>query len=145
MIPKKKGLFKKDQKIEVEAEDENDTDTTTDEEEYEGELALDVYQDKNAVFVKSTMAGVKPEDIDIAINGDMLTIKGSRRQHEEIKDEDYFYQECYWGSFSRSVILPVEVEVDKVSATLKDGILTVKLPKSKKAKAKKISVRMVSE
>ena len=143
MTPKK-GLFKKNQKIEVESEENDDIEAVS-EEEYEGELALDVYQDKNAVYIKSTMAGVKPEDIDISINGDMLTIKGSRQQQEEIKEDDYFYQECYWGSFSRSVILPVEVEVDKVNATLKDGILTVKLPKSKKAKAKKISVKMASD
>lgn len=145
MVSKKKSLFKKDDDMELEEGKSVEVNAEGNDDEYEGELALDVYQDKNAVFVKSTMAGVKPEDIDIAINGDMLTIKGSRKNTETIKEEDYFYQECYWGSFSRSVILPVEVEVDKVSAALKDGILTVKLPKSRKAKAKKIMVKAVTE
>lgn len=139
-MTKKKGIFGKNEE-EPRKEDEIEV-MADEEEEYEGELALDVYQDKNNVYVKSTMAGVKPEDIDIALNGDMLTVKGSRKLEEEIREEDYFYQECYWGAFSRSVILPVEVEIDKVNAKLKDGILTIKLPKSKKNRAKKISVKM---
>jgi len=97
--------------------------------EDEGELLLDVYQDDKNIYVKSTIAGVKPEDLEISINNDMLTIRGQRTQADEVKEKDYFYQECYWGSFSRSLILPVEVKTDKVSATLKDGVLTITLPK----------------
>ena len=97
--------------------------------EDEGELLLDVYQDDKNIYVKSTIAGVKPEDLEISINNDMLTIRGRRTQEDEVKEKDYFYQECYWGSFSRSLILPVEVKTDKVSATLKDGVLTITLPK----------------
>jgi len=108
--------------------------------EYEGQLTIDMYQTKDNVIIKSTIAGVKPEDIDVTIANDMVTIRGERKKDFEASSEDYFYQECYWGSFSRSVVLPVDVDIDNVSADLKDGILTVVLPKAAKAKAKKIRV-----
>lgn len=111
----------------------------TDEEE--GQLTLDVYQDKDNIIIKSTIAGVKPEDLDITIANDMVTIRGERKREEEIKNEDYFYQECYWGAFSRSLPLPVEVDVDKAGADLKDGILTLTLPKASRARTKKVRVR----
>ncbi len=112
------------------------------EEDFEGQLTLDVYQDEENIVIKSTIAGVNPKDLDISINNDMLIVKGERKKEHEVKEDDYFYQECYWGAFSRSVILPMEVETDKIDATLKDGILTVKLPKSKRAKARKIEVKI---
>lgn len=121
--------------------EKNKEDWLDEEEDYEGQLTLDVFQNDEAIVIKSTIAGVTPEDLDISINGDMLTIKGERRKGEEVKEGDYFYQECYWGAFSRSVILPMEVETDKIDAALKDGVLTIKLPKSRKAKARKIEVR----
>ncbi len=108
--------------------------------EYEGQLTIDMYQTKDNVVIKSTIAGVKPEDIDITIANDMVTIRGERRRDFEASAEDYFYQECYWGSFSRSVVLPVDVDIENVGADLKDGILTVVLPKAAKARAKKIRV-----
>lgn len=108
--------------------------------EYEGQLTIDMYQTKDNVIIKSTIAGVKPEDIDVTIANDMVTIRGERKKDFEASSEDYFYQECYWGSFSRSVVLPVDVDIENVSADLKDGILTVVLPKAAKAKAKKIRV-----
>jgi HSP20 family protein len=108
--------------------------------EYEGQLTIDMYQTKDNVIIKSTIAGVKPEDIDVTIANDMVTIRGERKRDFEASSEDYFYQECYWGSFSRSVVLPVDVDIDNVGADLKDGILTVILPKAAKAKAKKIKV-----
>ncbi len=111
-------------------------------EETEGQLTLDVFQDPDNIVIKSTIAGVRPEDLDISINNDMLTIKGERKREETVKEDDYFYQECYWGAFSRSVILPMEVEADKIEALLKDGVLTIKLPKSRKAKARKIQVKI---
>ena len=108
--------------------------------EYEGQLTIDMYQTKDNVIIKSTIAGVKPEDIDVTIANDMVTIRGERKRDFEASSEDYFYQECYWGSFSRSVVLPVDVDIEAVEADLKDGILTVILPKAAKAKAKKIKV-----
>jgi HSP20 family protein len=108
--------------------------------EYEGQLTIDMYQTKDNVIIKSTIAGVKPEDIDVTIANDMVTIRGERTRDFEASSEDYFYQECYWGSFSRSVVLPVDVDIENVAADLKDGILTVILPKAAKAKARKIKV-----
>ena len=108
--------------------------------EYEGQLTIDMYQTKDNVIIKSTIAGVKPEDIDVTIANDMVTIRGERKRDFEASSEDYFYQECYWGSFSRSVVLPVDVDIENVGADLKDGILTVILPKAAKARAKKIKV-----
>jgi HSP20 family protein len=108
--------------------------------EYEGQLTIDMYQTKDNVIIKSTIAGVRPEDIDVTIANDMVTIRGERKRDFEASSEDYFYQECYWGSFSRSVVLPVDVDIENVSADLKDGILTVVLPKAAKARAKKVKV-----
>ena len=108
----------------------------------EGQLTLDVYQTPNEIIIKSTVAGVKPEDIDIAINNDMVTVRGHRSKDDEINTKDYYYQELYWGSFSRSVILPVEVDADEATASLKNGILTVTLPKVDRAKNKKLKVKM---
>lgn len=127
-------------------EEENVADETSNENEewlsdYEGQLNIDVYQTKDNVIIKSTIAGVKPEDLDITIANDMVTIKGDRKREEKIPQEDYFYQECYWGGFSRSVILPVDIDSEGVEADLKDGILTVILPKAAKAKTKKIRVK----
>jgi len=109
--------------------------------EAEGQLTIDVYQTENEIVIKSTIAGVKPEDLDVSINNDMVTIKGERRNDEEVSGENYYYQECYWGSFSRSVVLPVDVIADKAEASLKNGILTIRLPKADVTKTKKIQVR----
>ncbi len=111
------------------------------EDQEEGQLSIDVYQTPKAIIVKSTIAGVKPEDIDISINNDMLTIRGKREIKEEIKEEDYLYRECYWGSFSRSIILPVEIEAEKVEAELENGVLTVILPKAKASKQISVKVK----
>src|SRR4030043_1930113 len=107
----------------------------------EGQLTIDVYQTESEIVIKSTIAGVKPEDLDVSINNDMVTIKGERKNEEEVMGENYYYQECYWGQFSRSVVLPVEVLAEKAEASLKNGILTIRLPKADMTKAKKIQVR----
>lgn len=107
----------------------------------EGQLSVDVYQDRENVIIKSTIAGVEPEDIDISFDNDMITIRGQRHQDNRVREDDYFYQECYWGSFSRSIILPVEVDSDKIQATIKNGVLTITLPKIKTAKGASIKVK----
>ena len=107
----------------------------------EGQLTIDVYQTEDDIVIKSTIAGVRPEDLDVNINNDMVTIRGERVQGEEVDPEDYYYQECYWGPFSRSVILPVEIISEKAEATMKNGILTVRLPKADVTKTRKIQVR----
>ena len=107
----------------------------------EGQLTIDVYQTEGEVVIKSTIAGVKPEDLDVSINNDMVTIKGERKNEEVVSGENYYYQECYWGVFSRSVVLPVDIISDKAEASLKNGILTIRLPKADVTKIKKIQVR----
>ena len=107
----------------------------------EGQLTIDVYQTDNDIVIKSTIAGVKPEDLDVSINNDMITIRGERKKEEDVPEENYYYQECYWGNFSRSVILPVDVLPEKIEASMKNGILTIRLPKSDTTKTKKIQVR----
>jgi HSP20 family protein len=109
--------------------------------EEDGQLSVDVYQTKDNIVIKSTIAGVKPEDIDISINNDMITIRGSRHQEFEIDKEDFFYQECYWGNFSRSIILPVEVKTEEIAAELENGVLIITLPKATKSKAINIKVQ----
>jgi HSP20 family protein len=109
--------------------------------DFEGQLNIDMYQTKDNVIIKSTIAGVRPEDIDITVANDMVTIKGARKKEETVAADDYFYQECYWGNFSRSVIIPVDIDSEQIEADLKDGILTVVIPKAAKAKTKKVKVK----
>jgi len=109
----------------------------------DGQLTLDVYQTDKDIIIKSTIAGVDPDDLDIGFNNGMITIKGERKFNEKIRSEDYFYQELYWGSFSRSVILPTEVDQENIEAELKNGILTVKLPKKEASNQRKIKVKTV--
>jgi HSP20 family protein len=123
---------------ETEGMDKKDEDWMSD---YEGALNIDMYQTKDNVIIKSTIAGVRPEDIDITVANDMVSIKGSRQKEENVAQEDYFYQECYWGNFSRSVIVPVDIDSESIEADLKDGILTVIIPKAAKAKTKKVKVK----
>ncbi len=107
----------------------------------EGQLTIDVYQTDDAIVIKSTIAGVKPEDLDVAINNDMVTIKGERKNEETVPDGNYYYQECYWGPFSRSILLPVDIISDKAEASLKNGILSIRLPKADTTRIKRIQVR----
>lgn len=109
--------------------------------EDDGQLLLDIYSDEKNIYIKSTIAGVKPEDLEISLNNDMLTIRGSRTHEDEVADKEYFCQECYWGSFSRSIILPAEVKSDKISAVLKNGVLTITLPKAVRRQTIPINVK----
>lgn len=109
-------------------------------EDYEGQLAVDVYQTDDSVVIKAPIAGVKPEDLEISITEEVVTIKGERKQDSTISKENYFVQESFWGAFSRSYVLPVAVDADKAEANLKDGILTISIPKQEKAKARIIRV-----
>ncbi len=107
----------------------------------EGELAVDVYEAGQALFVKTAIAGVRPEQLKISMSSDMLTIRGVRE--EELVDEEekrYLCQECHWGPFSRTIILPSEVDTTKAEATFKSGLLVIKLPKAKKKNEIKIKV-----
>lgn len=104
-------------------------------EELEGQLAVDVFQKGDKIVVKSTIAGVLPEHLEIFLNRDMLTIKGERRHEETAKNDEYFIKECYWGKFSRTIILPSDVKTEEAKATLKDGVLTVVMPKAQHSRS----------
>ncbi|MFA7309831.1 MAG: Hsp20/alpha crystallin family protein [Candidatus Paceibacterota bacterium] len=119
--------------------------TTKDEswvpEEPGGELAVDVYQTPDAIVVKALIAGVQPTSIDIALTREMLTVSGQREDEREVEDDGYFQRELYWGSFSRTILLPEEVDVDLAEATEKHGILMIRLPKINKKRQTKLKVR----
>lgn len=130
------------------SEENSEYDEYSDEEQYDdengeadGQLTIDVYQTSTDIVIKSTIAGVKPEDVDVSISNDMITIRGERKLEEKISDDNYYYRECYWGPFSRSIVLPMDVVAEKIDASLKNGILTIKLPKADTLIAKKIQVR----
>lgn len=107
----------------------------------EGELAIDVYETGENFVIRSTIAGVKAEDLDITIENDIVTIKGARKKQTEEETKKYYYQECYWGEFARQIILPEEVDGSKAEASIKDGILTLKIPKVIKIQKRKIAIK----
>jgi len=110
-------------------------------EDYEGQLAIDVYQTDDDIVIKAPIAGVKREDLEISITDEVLNIKGERKEEAEVARENFFAQECYWGAFSRSYILPIAVNSEKATATLTNGILTIKIPKEEKTKTKTIEIK----
>jgi len=107
----------------------------------EGDLSVDVYQTDDAIVVKALIAGVLPGNVDISVTRDMLTIEGRREEEREVEEGGYFYKELYWGSFSRSILLPEEVDVDMAEATEKHGVLMIRLPKINKARSTKLKVK----
>ena len=133
---KKKKKTTKDQdileeKILIEPSDNLKTD---------GQLTVDIYQTSSDLVIQSAVAGVDLKDLDISIDKDLILIKGKRDKPSKEKG-DYFCKECYWGTFSRKIILPVEVNSDKIQATLKKGILIIKMPKKTKEEKKKIIIQ----
>jgi len=109
--------------------------------EEEGELTIDVYQTPDMIIVKSMIAGVRPEDLDISITRDMITIRGKREEERVASEDDYFVRELYWGSFSRTISLPEEIDVDEAEAIEKHGLLILKLPRLDKKRQSKLKVR----
>jgi HSP20 family protein len=111
-------------------------------EKADGSLTVDVYRDEGDIVIQSTIAGATSQDIDISILNDMVTIKGARQPEVKVRSGDYYYQELYWGSFSRSIILPEEVDADGAKASMKNGILTIRLPTLQKAKTKRLKIEL---
>jgi len=112
-----------------------------DENSGDGELTVDVFQTPGEVIIKTMVAGVRPEDLDISITRDMVTIQGKRETERTISEEDYFHRELYWGTFSRTVMLPQEVEIEEAEAVEKHGLLIIKLPKLDKHRQAKLRVK----
>ncbi|HEV7424329.1 MAG TPA: Hsp20/alpha crystallin family protein [Candidatus Paceibacterota bacterium] len=111
------------------------------EENEEAELAVDVYQTPTDIIVQTFVAGVKPDDLDISIARDIVTIRGEREESRNIDEKNYFTEELYWGKFSRTISLPQEVEPEEVEATEKHGLLTIRLQKVDKGKTNNIKVK----
>lgn len=106
-----------------------------------GDLSIDVYQTPEEIVVRAMVAGVPPRNVDISLTRDMLTITGEREDSKEVTEDDYFHRELTWGSFTRTITLPAEVEVDEADAQEKHGILTIRLPKINKERQAKIKVK----
>lgn len=116
------------------------------EDEYEeevGELSVDVYQTATEIIIEAMVAGVKPEDLHLSITRDMVTIKGKREANGQVADDDYFYRELYWGNFSRTILLPHEIEIEEAEAVEKHGLLIIRMPKVDKARQAKIKVKSI--
>lgn len=119
-------------------------DEETDEPEMEeGELSVDVYQTSNEIIIEAMVAGVKPEDLHLSITRDMVTIKGRRDGNTQVNHDDYFYKELYWGTFTRTILLPHEVEIEEAEAVEKHGLLIIRLPKVDKARQTKLKVKSI--
>lgn len=112
-----------------------------DENPQDGELPIDMYQTRDAIVIRALVAGVNPEDLDIAITRDMVTIKGQREELQEAPDEDYYHRELFWGTFSRSIVLPEEIVIDEAEAKEKHGLLEIVLPKLDKERSARLTVR----
>ena len=109
--------------------------------EAEGELAVDVYQTPTHIVIKAMIAGVRPDDLDVSITRDMVTIRGKRERHMEATAGDFFFQELYWGTFARTIVLPQEVEIEEAEATEKHGLLVIRLPKLDKGRQAKLKIK----
>jgi len=122
-------------------EEETEREDWLEKESEEGELTVDVYQTATDIIIKAMVAGVRGEELDIAITRELVTIKGSRAKERTVNDEDYFHQELYWGSFTRTIVLPHEVIPEEAEATEKHGLLTIKIPKIDRDRKTKVRVK----
>ena len=122
-------------------EDRGEKESWFEEEEPEGQLTVDVYQTPGEIIIQTMVAGVRPEDLGISIARDTVTIKGRREENKAIPEQDYFTRELYWGAFSRTIILPQEIEPDRAEAIEKHGLLTIRLPKIDRGKQTNIKVK----
>ncbi len=105
-----------------------------------GEIPIDMWETDDAVMVKASIPGVKPDEVDITITGDMLTIKAEKKEEKEVKEKTYIHKENFYGMVTRSMTLPFEVDAGKAEATFDNGVLNLKMPKSESIKPKQIKV-----
>jgi len=120
---------------------QNDTKDAVWAEEEEGQLSIDIYQTHTDIIIQTMVAGVRPEDLQINITRDLVTIRGRREAARTIDDSHYFARELYWGTFSRTISLPQEIEPEEAEAIEKHGLLTIKLPKIDKNRQTTLKVK----
>lgn len=136
--PKSRGIFGRERD-----EERQISSTWNEEPSGEGELSLDVFQTPDDIIVRAMIPGVRKDDMDISISRDSITIKGSRKEDKVISDQDYVVQELYWGSFSRTVQFPHEVDIEHAEATENQGMLTIKLPRVDKERQAKLRIKSI--
>lgn len=113
----------------------------TEESAADGQLPVDVYQTANEIVIRTFIAGVRADEMNVSISRDMVVIEGAREEHEQVTDSDYFIRELFWGSFARTIVLPEEIDVDASIANAKDGFLTITMPKLDKKRQTKLRVK----
>lgn len=123
------------------AQVQSDHSALFDDEPMEGQLPVDVYQTASEIVIRTFIAGVRPDEMNVSISRDMVTIEGSREERASVPESDYFHHELFWGSFTRTILLPQEVDVENSSAGAKDGLLTIILPKLDKARQTKLRIK----
>jgi HSP20 family molecular chaperone IbpA len=122
-------------------EEEDEWETPGPGAQQDGELPVDMYQTEDAIVIRALVAGVSPNDLEISITRDMVTIRGVREEFQETHDDGYFHRELFWGSFSRTLVLPEEVAIDEAEAQEKHGLLEIKLPKLDKHRSTQLRVK----
>lgn len=130
-----------DDEATLDEESESEHSIANNTEPSEGQLSVDVYQTHNDIVIKTMVAGVRPEDLDITITRDMVTVRGKRETERSVSEGDYYHRELYWGTFSRTIVLPQEVEIEDAEAVEKHGLLIIKLPKLDKNRQSKLRVK----
>ncbi len=137
--------FGEDDELAVEEETEEDSNWSEEdgdsEPQQDGELPVDMYQTDENIVIRALVAGVSPADLEISITRDMVTVRGVREEYQEAHDDGYFHRELFWGSFSRTLLLPEEVAIDEAEAQEKHGLLEIKLPKLDKHRTTQLKVR----
>ncbi len=113
------------------------------EENEEAELSVDVFQTPTDIVIQTMVAGVRPEDLDISVARDTITVRGEREESRTIDEDNYFTKELYWGKFSRTISLPAEVEPEEVEATERHGLVTIKIKKVDKDKKNTVKVKSI--
>lgn len=124
------------------ADDSRNVLSRVEEDSSEGQLPVDVYQTANEIVIRAFVAGVRADELNVSISRDMVVVEGARDERDNVPDGDYFTRELFWGSFARTVLLPQEIDVDTATASAKDGLLTIVLPKLDKTRQTKLRVKV---
>jgi HSP20 family protein len=139
------GAVRLDDEVEYQEDGQNIKETIKpnifEESEEDAQLTVDVYQTPSEIVIKTMVAGVKPEDLDVSITRDSVTIRGKRVEDKTVSSDEYFHRELYWGSFVRTITLPEEIDVDEAEAVEKYGMLILSLPKLDKNRQTKLKVK----
>jgi HSP20 family protein len=129
--------------IKGEKDDKKTDSSWMEEENDEAELSIDVFQTPTDIIIQTMVAGVKPDDLELSVARDTVTIRGKREESRTIDEDNYFVKELYWGKFSRTLSLPAEVEPEEVEATERHGLLTIKIKKVDKEKKSTVKIKSI--